>query len=333
MKISGSIYSDKNRDLETTVRDLEAHQVDMLHVDCNDDPAVFDDIEKIRQWCSLPIDLHIITETPEKYFDLLRKHPVEYVTFQYEELPNKLTIPSDIQGEKGLAIITPTGIEAFDEYANFDFILMMATIPGQSGGVFDPENFRKIRAFKKKYPNKSVHVDGGVNGEVSFILRNMGVHSSVSGSFLFKGASVGQALMDLTKREIESRFKIKDFMIPREECPIIDKEGLTLEKVLTAIEEGNLGFTIVEKENRMCGIISNADVRKALLKNLSDIEGMDPTVMINGNPITINAEATVDEMLTEVRKQSFPVTYLPVVDVEKNAAGIITFVNLIKGEI
>lgn len=333
MKISGSIYSDKKRPLKETVADLEAHQVDMLHVDCNDDTSVFDDIVQIRSWCSLPIDLHIITETPEKYFDLLREHPVEYVTFQFEELPKKLDLPADISGEKGLAIITPTSIEAFDDYANFDFILMMATIPGQSGGEFDPENFRKIRAFKKKYPNKSVHVDGGVNGEVSFILRNMGVHSSVSGSFLFKGASIGQALMDLTKREIESRFKIKDFMIPREECPIINKEGISLEHILTSIEEGGLGFTIVEGNSNMFGIVSNADVRKALLKNLKDIENMNPATMINTNPVTIGAESTVDEMLNEVRNQSFPVTYLPVVDEDKNAAGIITFVNLIKGEI
>lgn len=333
MKISGSIYSDKNRPLKETVADLEAHQVDMLHVDCNDDTSVFDDIAQIRSWCSLPIDLHIITEKPEKYFDLLRKHPVEYVTFQFEELPKRLDLPVDISGEKGLAIITPTSIEAFDDYANFDFILMMATIPGQSGGKFDPENFRKIRAFKKKYPNKSVHVDGGVNGEVSFILRNMGVHSSVSGSFLFKGASIGQALMDLTKREIESRFKIKDFMIPREECPIINKEGITLERILSSIEAGSLGFTIVEENSNMYGIVSNADVRKALLKNLKDIEKMDPSTMINTSPVTIGAEATVDEMLNQVRNQSFPVTYLPVVDQDKNAAGIITFVNLIKGEI
>lgn len=333
MKISGSIYSDKERTLQSTIVDLEAHQVDMLHVDCNDDPAVFEDIAKIREWCSMPIDLHIITRQPEQYFELLREHPVEYVTFQYEELDQQLEIPSDISGEKGLAIITPTPIEAFDAYANFDFILMMATIPGQSGGVFDPENFRKIRAFRKKYPNKNVHVDGGVNGEVSFILRNMGVHSSVSGSFLFKAASVGQALMDLTKREIESRFKIKDFMIPREECPILQRSQLTLENILKSIEAGGLGFTIVEDDSQMHGIISNADIRKALLNNLSDIENMDPVTMINRAPVTIASNATVDEMLNEVRSQSFPVTYLPVVDETQNAAGIVTFVNLIKGEI
>ena len=333
MKISGSIYSDKNRTLKETILDLEAHQVDLLHVDCNDDVSVFDDIAKIRTWCNMPIDLHIITETPEKYFDLLRKHPVEYVTFQYEQLTEKLEIPSDITGEIGLALITPTSVDAFDKYSSFDFVLFMATIPGQSGGVFDPENFRKIRTFKKKYPNKNVHVDGGVNGEVSFILRNMGVHSSVSGSFLFKGASVGHALMDLTKRAIESRFKIKDFMIPIEECPNVSYENMTFKHVLEAIDKGKQGFTLVEKNANFEGIISNADVRKALIKNFDNIPGLDIRDMINRNPITIDSEANVDEMLHLVREQSYPVMYLPVIDKDNKAKGIVTFINLIKGEI
>ncbi|WP_417265799.1 CBS domain-containing protein [Brumimicrobium sp.] len=333
MKISGSIYSDKNRSLKETILDLEAHQVDLLHVDCNDDLSVFDDIAQIREWCDMPIDLHIITETPEKYFDLLRKHPVEYVTFQYEQLKEKLEIPADIKGEKGLALITPTPVSAFDDYASYDFVLFMATIPGQSGGVFDPENFRKIREFKKKYPNKNVHVDGGVNGEVSFILRNMGVHSSVSGSFLFKGASVGHALMDLTKRAIQSQFKIRDFMIPLEECPVVQCETITFKRVLEAIDQGKLGFTIIEKNNQFDGIISNADVRKAMIKNFEDIAGLEVTEMINHDPITIDAEANVDDMLNLVRKQSFPVMYLPVINANNKTEGIVTFVNLIKGEI
>ena len=82
MKISASIYSDKIRSLHEVIADLVAHQVDLLHVDCNDDLNVFTDIQKIREWCTLPIDLHIITNEPEKYWDLLRKHPVEYLTFQ-----------------------------------------------------------------------------------------------------------------------------------------------------------------------------------------------------------------------------------------------------------
>lgn len=333
MKISASIYSDKKRSLLETIKDLEAHQVDLLHVDCNDDLNVFKDIAEIRAVCDLPIDLHIITEYPEKYFDYLRKHPVEYVTFQFEQLPKGFQIPSDIKGEKGLAIITPTPVSVFDAYDSFDFLLCMATIPGQSGGVFDPENFRKIRAFKQKYPNKNVHVDGGVNGEVSFILRNMGVHASVSGSFLFKAASVGQALMDLTKREITSQFKIKDFMIPIDECPVLEYSQLSLTNVLSSIEQGNMGFTIISKESYFTGIISNADVRRSLLKNIQVLPNIKAAEMINSSPVTIKEEATVNEMLQLVRDQPFSLMYLPVLSSEGKPAGVVTFLNLIKGEI
>ena len=89
---------------------------------------------------------------------------------------------------------------------------MMATIPGESGGKFDKSNFTKIREFSQLYPDKKIHVDGGVNAEVSFILRNMGVYLSVSGSYLFNSVSIGSALLNLKLNEVESHFLVKDFM-------------------------------------------------------------------------------------------------------------------------
>jgi ribulose-phosphate 3-epimerase len=334
MKISASIYSDKKRPLEEVIRDLEVHQVDMLHVDCNDDISVFEDIAAIREWCSLPIDLHIITAEPDKYFDLLRKHPVEYVTFQFEDLPNDFALPEDISGKKGLAIITPTAIEVFDQFSHFDFILIMATIPGQSGGVFDRINFTKIRQFRSRFPAKSIHVDGGVNGEVSFILRNMGVSSSVSGSYLFNAPSVGHALMNLTKREIESQFKVSDFMIPIEECPIVALETIDVKAALETIEHGNLGFCLVcSNSGDLTGIISSADIRKALLKSLENQTEINAESMINAHPVSLFEDNTVVEMLQRIKKCSFPVMYMPVIERTGKASGIVNFVHLIKGEL
>lgn len=306
----------------------------MLHVDCNDDVSVFNDIEQIRQWCDLPIDLHIITATPSRYYDLLKQHPVEYITFQYEDLKEPLVIPEVVTGKKGLAVITPTSVEVFEEYRDFDFILIMATVPGQSGGVFDKTNFDKIRKFRKQFPVKSIHVDGGVNGEVSFILRNMGVTSSVSGSYLFKGPSVGHQLMNLTKRKIESSYFVEDFMTPLEECPVVYLSALTIKNILTSIEQGSVGFTLVlDEKNQFKGLISNADVRKALMKNLTDLNQVEPVEMINAGPITINGNATVVEMLRTVKNSPFTVSYLPVVDAAGKALGIVNFANLIKAEL
>lgn len=334
MKISASIYSDKKRPLEEVIQDLVDHNVDLLHVDCNDDLAVFEDIEKIRNWCNIPIDLHIITREPSKYMDLLIQHPVEYVTFQFENLGEPLVFPDEVTGKKGLAIITPTSIDAFDAYADFDFILIMATIPGQSGGVFDTWNFSKIRSFKRKYPTKSIHVDGGVNGEVSFILRNMGVSSSVSGSYLFNAPSVGQALMNLTNRDIESTYAVKDFMIPISESPVVQMNALNLKNVLEKIEIGQLGFCIVTNEaGKFEGIISNADVRKGLMNHLDDLNSINVETMINRSPVTIFDNFSVNEMLKTIKKCPFSVMYLPVIDSENQATGIVTFLNLVKGEL
>jgi ribulose-phosphate 3-epimerase len=334
MKISASIYSDKKRPLKEVIEDLVQHQVDMLHVDCNDDPGVFEDIRSIRSWCSLPIDLHIITNDPSRYYDLLRKDPVEYVTFQYEPMDKPLTIPEDISGRKGLAIITPTSVNAFDQYADLDFILIMATVPGQSGGVFDKLNFSKIRQFRKKYPSKSIHVDGGVNGEVSFILRNMGVSSSVSGSYLFSGPSVGHALMNLTKREIESHYRVKDFMVPLDECPVVRSGSLGLQNILETIEKGNMGFClIVDEDGTLNGIVSSADIRKAMLKKLKDLNAIVPADIINPHPFCIQEESTVVDLLKKIKTCTFPVMYLPVLKNGSRAAGIVNFVHLIKGEL
>ncbi len=104
MKISASIYSDKKRALNEVIADLVEHQVDLLHVDCNDDLTVFDDIREIRELCAIPIDLHIITDTPEKYYQPLIDAPVEYVTFQYEDLKKPLSIPDEITGKKELLL-------------------------------------------------------------------------------------------------------------------------------------------------------------------------------------------------------------------------------------
>ncbi|MBI2258335.1 MAG: CBS domain-containing protein [Flavobacteriia bacterium] len=334
VKISASIYSDKKRPLKEVILDLENHNVDMLHVDCNDDDSVFQDIIEIKKWTSLPIDLHIISSNPERFFPLLIQTPVEYITFQYESIKNPLVIPSKIITKKGIAVSGDTPISIFSDYLHFDFILIMATTPGQSGGVFDTLNFKKIRDFKKQYPDKSIHVDGGVNAEVSFILRNMGVSTSVSGSYLFSSASIGHALMNLTNRNIESHYLVKDFMIPFDECPFVNEKSHRFMDILQSIENGQLGFTLVVNEkNKFIGIISNADVRRGLLKNNETKKDFDSIDFINRNALSVNQKNSVKDLLSLIKKSKFPILYLPVIDDNQKAVGIVTFMNLIKGEL
>lgn len=336
MKISASIYSDKVNHLETTIQNLNDNHVDMIHVDCKDNLEVFEDISIMKSKSSIPIDLHIITDNAEKYYSGIINHNVELVTFQYEDLDDKaLDIPSNFSGQIGLSITSNTPIEVFEQYADrFDFILFMATVPGESGGAFDSRNFRRIRDFKKKFPNKRIHVDGGVNGEVSFILRNMGVYASVSGSYLFNSSTIGSALLNLKLNEIESHFLVKDFMLDIDESPYIFKNQLNLEQVIQAMNIGKLGFAaVIEKDHSLFGIIGNADLRKGLLNHINQLNGIEMNEIINNSPLVINENATVLDMIRFVKNTNKTILYLPVINNNNALVGTLNFMNLIKGEI
>lgn len=335
MKISASVYSNKEQDLPSIIKDLDEHQIDFFHIDCEDRLEVFDDITEIRKYSDKPIDLHIITAEPERFYDRITKHNIEFVTFQYEDLKQPLDIPKNISAKLGLAISSDTDVAVFEPYADrFDFILIMATTPGKSGGSFNKENFKKIRAFRKMFPGKKIHVDGGVNGEVSFILRNMGVYAAVSGSYLFNSAQLGTALLNLKTNEIQSHFQVKDFMVPLNEVPLIKPNQRNLGAILKSIDDYQFGFTIlVNAEGMLEGIISNADIRKGLLKNLNDLNNINTEEIINRTPKVIDENNTVMDLLHFVKRQNMPITYLPVIDENRRVCGCITFINLIKGEL
>jgi ribulose-phosphate 3-epimerase len=334
MKISASVYSSKDKPLKELIADLDQHGIDYFHIDCNDDERVFDDIAAIRRYSSTPIDLHLITPHPDRYFDRINALGIELVTLQYEEL-NGYQYKGGLNAKMGLSLVSGTDLKAFaDQSTHFDFVLMMATTPGQSGGRFDKINFRKIRAFKNQFPQKAIHVDGGVNAEVSFILRNMGVDASVVGSYLFKNLPIGAALLNLKLHDIESHYLVGDFMRLREESPIIGPENRNLASVLQSIEDHRLGFTILEDQaQRLEGIISNADLRRAMLRHVHDLSRVELEPMINRSPVTIREDTTVSDMLLFIKEFEFPINYLPVLDETGHVMGVVSFLNLVKGEL
>lgn len=334
MKISASIYAYKNSEsLGDIITSLDQLYIDSFHIDCKDDMSVFDDIAAIRNISKTPIDLHIITPTPEKYFEPIARYGIEYVQFQYEAIDNHSVKPPKNGVTKwGIGLCSNTPIEVFDQYEEFDFVLFMTTVPGESGGKFDKSNFMRIRHFRQKYQNKMIFVDGGVNGEVAFVLRNMGVSSVVCGSFLANNVSAGKALLDLRVNNVKSHFLIGDFMI--DDIPLLNIDNCSVYQILQTIEEYKLGFVVLmDNNNKFAGITSNADVRRALLKYKGDFNAVSVNDMVNKNPFFLREELTIAQMLKAIEQQDFVVNFFPVINSENSPVGAVTFFNLIRSEI
>ena len=158
------------------------------------------------------------------------------------------------------------------------------------------------------------------------------MYSSVSGSYLLKHEHIGSALYSLKVAENTSEFLIKDFMIPIDELPVLDIRQCSFESIVTTMEKYKLGFTIVTNDqNEFSGIISNADIRKGLLKYRT-FDDSKLKEMINRNPVVVNENQTVVDLLRIIKSKDFPVSYLPVLTDDHKISGAVTFINLVKGE-
>lgn len=334
MKISASLYSNKEKTLTELVSELDRYNIDAFHIDSNDNLAVFDDISTIRKYSNTAIDLHIISEAPETFESYLIKHPCDWVCWQYETLPKQYILPELPNTKKGIAIMNDTPIDVFSTYVSqCDFILLMTTTPGKSGGIFNTETFSRIRACRKMFPNTHIHVDGGVNAEVSFILRDMGVYAAVSGSFLLQHTYMGEALFQLKTARKTSQFHIKDYMIPIDELPVLDIEQATFRDIVETMDSYMQGFVLLKsKDNTLAGITSNADLRRGILRNLDTLASIQASDIINTNPVCTHATYTTTEMLNQIQALPFTILFIPVLDAEKKLVGAITFNQLIKGE-
>ena len=81
----------------------------------NQSNKIDEDIIKIREVSSTPIDLHIISKYPSKYDDFLKRNKIEYVTYQYENIEEEFVINPIKQTQYGLAITSHTSIDSFED--------------------------------------------------------------------------------------------------------------------------------------------------------------------------------------------------------------------------
>lgn len=333
MKISASLYSySKEKSLEELVRDLDAHEIDMLHIDCVDDESVFDDVKRIRKISSTPIDLHVISSDPEKYFSKIEEHKIEYACLQYENMNRVPKLPQKRTAQYGLAFASETATSIFKKAEdNYSFVLMMATVPGQSGGTFNRTNFQKITDFKYRYPHIRIHVDGGVNDSIAFILRLLGVHVIVSGSYLMNHTSLGAGVLSLHKTPNGNgvHYRISDFYIPAVHLPVVTESETSFKNILQQIEKYGQGFVMItDSRGKLTGVVTNADIRRGLLKHLDNLNEVSSENIINRNPVAINETATLADMLRLLNNLNFIVLFLPVVDAQKKLKGAVLLNNL-----
>ena len=191
IKIAPSFLTADLGRLAEEVRAVEAAGADYLHLDVMDGhfvpPITFGAlvIEAVRKVTSLPLDVHLMIEQPERQLEAFAEAGGDILNVHVEACPDLQPMLEKIKalGHRAGVCLNPdtpiSAIEAVLEEA--DQIIVMGVNPGWGGQPFIPETLPKIRQLRALLDERGlspdIEIDGGVkvNNAASCVQAGAGV--------------------------------------------------------------------------------------------------------------------------------------------------------------
>ncbi len=188
---------------------------DWLHVDIMDGHFVPnltfgpDIVATLRKACSLPLDVHLMIEHPDRYVERFIQAGAFLVTVHVEEKAKHDTAKTLQQiragGAKcGLAINPPTPFEEVIPFlGQIDLLLCMTVNPGFGGQSFIPEIMEKVSRARKIRDDGQmpfqIEVDGGINLKTAADASKAGVDVLVAGTSLYRAADLSSEIAQMRR--------------------------------------------------------------------------------------------------------------------------------------
>ncbi|WP_074438573.1 ribulose-phosphate 3-epimerase [Clostridioides difficile] len=194
--ICASIMCADQMKLKEELEALEEASVKLLHCDVMDGIFVKnlamgpELLKSISENTTIPLDIHLATETPDKYIDMMSYIKPKYISFHVESSTN---VKADIQKLRNygigpvLAISPQTSVDKIEEYISLvEGILVMTVNPGFAGQKFNLsvlDKLDKLTEILKDYDNPPfIEVDGNINKDTIKLMNGKKVDIYVVGT-------------------------------------------------------------------------------------------------------------------------------------------------------
>jgi len=201
LKTSVSLWSADLANLESDVRRVEPY-ADAFHLDVADGlyaPFLLffpDLVAAIRKKTERPLDVHLITERPERWVPQFAEAGADTIIFYPDSTGNPREVIDMIRSRRlrvGLSLAVGNPMEMLDGYwERIDLVVVMGTAVGVKGVKTLAEGtLEKIRALVSRREERrltfEIQADGAIRRDTVPLLREAGVDSIVPGSLLFAG--------------------------------------------------------------------------------------------------------------------------------------------------
>lgn len=203
-KIAPSLLSADFSDLKNEIRKVENGGADYLHLDVMDGIFVPNItfgapvIKKIRKVTSLPFDVHLMIDRPERYIKDFADAGADIITVHQEATIHLHRTIHEIKSYgkmAGVSLNPATPLETIEYILDdIDLILIMTVNPGFGGQSFINQMDRKIKKMRKIIDERNLNiileVDGGVKLSNAKDIISWGADLLVVGSDIFNAEDV-----------------------------------------------------------------------------------------------------------------------------------------------
>jgi len=216
IKLAPSILSADFARLGEQVAEATNAEADYIHIDVMDGHFVPNItfgapvVASLRSWTHLPLDVHLMTEQPERYISDFAVSGADIITVHVEACPHlhrTIQVIKELGVKAGVALNPASSLSMVDEIMpQVDLILIMSVDPGFGGQAFIPETLEKISRLRRMLDSRKVdaelEVDGGITINNASSIVKAGGRVLVVGTSVFNAkGGVSQALQKL--REIK----------------------------------------------------------------------------------------------------------------------------------
>jgi ribulose-phosphate 3-epimerase len=212
IKLAPSILSADFARLGEQVAEVARAGADYIHVDVMDGHFVPNItigapvVASIRHVTSLPLDVHLMIEHPERYISDFVTAGADIITVHVEASPHlqgTIQAIKELGARAGVSLNPPTPLVAIEEFLpHVDLVLIMSVNPGFGGQSFIPETLPRIANMRKILDDRALsaelEVDGGITADNAPDIVKAGANVLVAGNSVFKAQEgIRQALQRL----------------------------------------------------------------------------------------------------------------------------------------
>ena len=218
-RIAPSILSADFARLGEEVSAVARAGADWIHVDVMDGhfvpnltigPLV---VEAVRRSTSLPLDVHLMIEKPERFVTEFVKAGAATIGVQVEACPHLHRTVAQIReaGARASVVLNPgTPANAIEPVlSDVDQVLVMTVNPGFGGQKFIESMLAKIATLRGMIDERgrevALEVDGGISLETIARAARAGADVFVAGTAIFGAPDYAQAIAALRKAALAAR--------------------------------------------------------------------------------------------------------------------------------